>query len=71
MEGAGIDISISSDTLYKELPVLKQDKQIFKAADWSSEGILQKFYHRELERGDITKFGIGVLPSQGTSNHTC
>ena len=46
-------------------------KQILEAADWSSEGTFQKFYHRNLDGDDKTKFGTSVLVSHGASNHTC
>ena len=46
-------------------------KQILEAADWSSEGTFQKFYHRNLDGGNKTKFGTSILASQGASNHTC
>ena len=77
MEDAGIDISIFKShsvrgaTCSKAAGAGVTTKQILKAADWSSEGTFQKFYHRDLERGDKTKFGTSVLSSQGASNHTC
>ena len=39
---------------------------ILNAADWSSEGTFQQFYHREIR--DRSTFGTSVLSSADTSN---
>ena len=76
MKDAGIDVSIFKShsvrgaTCSKAAGVGVTTKQILEAADWSSEGTFQKFYHRNLDGSDKTKFGKSVLSSQGASNHT-
>ena len=39
---------------------------ILKAADWSSEGTFQKFYHRD--KDTQSAFGAAVLSSAAASN---
>ena len=46
-------------------------KDILDAADWSSEGIFQRFYRRELRKDDRTAFGTAVLSFRPSSNNTC
>ena len=41
---------------------------ILKAADWSSEGTFQTFYHRKESSSARTNFGVSVLASAATSN---
>ena len=77
MKDAGIDISIFKSHSVRGAACSKAagagvtTKQILEAADWSSEGTFQKFYHRNLDGDDKTKFGTSVLASHGVSNHTC
>jgi len=77
MKDAGIDVSILNSHSVRGAACSKTagagvtTKQIPEAADWSSEGAFQKFYHSNLEGSDKTKFGTSVLSSQGASNHTC
>ena len=77
MKDAGVDISIFKShsvrgaTCSKAAGVGVTTRQILEAADWSSEGTFQKFYHRNLDGNDKTKFGTSVLSSLGASNHTC
>ena len=77
MKDAGIDVgifkshSVRGAACSKAAGVGVTTKQILEAADWSSEGTFQKFYHRNLDGDDKTKFGTSVLSSQGASNHTC
>jgi len=42
-----------------------------QAADWSSEGTFQQFYHKRLESEDKTSFGRHVLSSVSPSNNAC
>ena len=39
-----------------------------KAADWSSEGTFQAFYHRKEDSSSRTAFGVSVLASAAASN---
>ena len=77
MKDAGIDISIFKSHSVRGAVCSKAAgagvtiKQILEAAGWSSEGTFQKFYHRNLDGDDKTKFGTSVLASHGASNHTC
>jgi len=77
MKDAGVDISIFKShsvrgaTCSKAAGVGVTTRRILEAADWSSEGTFQKFYHRNLDGNDKTKFGTSVLSSLGASNHTC
>ena len=77
MSEAGIDIgifkphSVRGATCSKAVGAGVTTKQILEAADWSSEGTFQRFYHRKVENDDRTSFGTKVLSSQGASNHTC
>jgi len=41
---------------------------ILKAADWSSEGIFQTFYHRGESSSSSATFGVSVLASAAISN---
>jgi len=41
---------------------------ILKAADWSSEGTFQTFYHRKEDSSFRATFGVSVLASVATSN---
>ena len=74
MKDAGINISIFKSLSVLGAPCSKAagvwvtTKQ---AADWSSEGTFQKFYHRNVNEDDKTKFGTSILSSRGASNHTC
>ena len=73
----GIDISIFKSHSVRGVTCSKAagagvtTKQILEAADWSSEGTFQQFYHRKLDEDDKTRFGTTVLSSQDASNHTC
>ena len=77
MSEAGIDIgifkphSVRGATCSKAAGAGVTTKQILEAADWSSEGTFQRFYHRKVENDDRISFGTKVLSSQGASNHTC
>ena len=75
MLGAGIDInafkphSVRGATCSKAAGVGVTTKDILDAADWSSEGTFQRFYHRQDK--DITAFGMAVLSSSDSSKTTC
>ena len=77
MKDAGIDISIFKShsvrgtACSKAAGVGDTTKQIQEAADWSLEGTFQKFYYRNLDGDDKTKFGTNILASHSASNHTC
>ena len=77
MKDAGIDVNIFKSHSVRGASCSKAagagvtTRQILEAADWSSEGTFQKFYHRNLDGYDKTKFGTSILSSQGASNHTC
>ena len=71
MKDAGIDISTfkSQEATYsKAAGAGVATKQILEAANWSSAGPFQKFYHGNANED---KFGKSVLSSKGASNHTC
>jgi len=74
---AGIDTSISKAHSVRGAAYSKAagtgvtTKQILEAADWSSVGTFQQFYHRRLESEDKTSFGRHVLSSGSASNNTC
>lgn len=75
MAEAGIDINIFKPHSIRGAACSKAAgagvtvKDILDAADWSSEGTFQRFYHRQ-EDGRVT-FGSAVLSSQGSSKSTC
>ena len=75
MADASIDISIFKPhsvrgaTSSKEAGVGVMVKDILDAADWSSEGTFQCFYHRQDD--SRTVFGFTVLSSQTFSKTTC
>ena len=75
MADAGIDISIFKPhsirgaTFSKTAGVGVMVKDILDAADWSSEGTFQRFYHRQDD--SRTAFGLAVLSSQTSSKTTC
>ena len=77
MSEAGIDVgifkshSVRGATCSKAAGAGVTTKQILEAADWSSEGTFQRFYHRKVEKDDRTSFGTRVLSSHSASNHTC
>ena len=77
MSEAGIDVGIFKShsaceaTCSKAAGAGVTAKQILEAADWSSEGTFQWFYHRKVEKDDRTSFGTRVLSSHSASNHTC
>ena len=72
---ASIDISIFKPhsvrgaTSSKAAGVGVTVKDILDAADWSSEGTFQHFYHRQDD--SRTAFGLAVLSSQTSSKTTC
>ena len=73
----GIDIGIFKSHLIRGATCSKATgagvttKQTMEAADWSSEGTFQQFYHRKVENDDITSFDTRVLSSHSASKHTC
>ena len=75
MAAAGIDISIFKPHSIRGASCSKAAgagvtiKDILDAADWSSEGTFQRFYHRQED--DRLIFGSAVLSSQGSSKSTC
>ena len=77
MVEAGIDTSIfkshsvRGETCSKAAGAGATTKQILDAADWSSKGTYQQFYHRRLESNDKTSFGRNVLSPGCASNSTC
>ena len=60
MSEVGLDVSIFKShsvhgaTCSKAAGAGVTTKQILEAADWSSEGTLQRFYHRKVENDDRT-----------------
>ena len=77
MSEAGIDVGIFKShsargaTCSKAAGAGVTTRQILEAADWSSEGTFQRFYHRKVENDDRTSFGTRALSSHSASNHTC
>ena len=65
MADAGIDISIFKPHSVRGATSSKAEgvgvmvKDILDAADWSSEGTFQRFYHRQVDI--TTAFGLAVL----------
>ena len=74
---AGIDTSIFKShsvrgaTCSKAADAGATTKQILDAADCSSKGTYQQFYHRRLENKDKTSFGRNVFSPGCASNNTC
>ena len=70
MKDAGLDInifkshSVRGANCFKAAGADVTTRQILEAADWSSEGTFQKFYHRSLDGDDKAKFGKSILSSQ-------
>ncbi len=68
LECAGIDTNIFSYHSIREAASSMASKggvttgDILKAADWSSESVIQKFYHKSQQN---PHFGIMVLSSAG------
>ena len=72
MADAGIDFSILISHSIRGSKVSGAGvtvKDILDAADWSSEGTFQRFYHRQDD--SRTAFGLAVLSSQTFSKTTC